>query len=87
MSNPLLQNWGSRDWRLRVKDFGRQKKHNEIYRGSECAVDFLLKIKIEIMFADAQVAAVVNAIMKAHPHPRNWRLTGLIGDCLRFETD
>lgn len=56
-----------------VKGFGRQKGHTEIYRGSEYAVDFLPKIKIEIVLADAQVAVVVAAIVKAAK-------TGKIGD-------
>jgi nitrogen regulatory protein PII len=56
-----------------VKGFGRQKGHTEIYRGSEYAVDFLPKIKIEIVLADAQVASVVEAIVKAAK-------TGKIGD-------
>ncbi len=56
-----------------VKGFGRQKGHTEIYRGSEYAVDFLPKIKIEIILADAQVDAVVGAIVKSAK-------TGKIGD-------
>ena len=56
-----------------VKGFGRQKGHTEIYRGSEYAVDFLPKIKIEVVLADAQVTAVVEAIVKAAK-------TGKIGD-------
>ena len=56
-----------------VKGFGRQKGHTEIYRGSEYAVDFLPKIKIEIVLADAQVASVVAAIVKSAK-------TGKIGD-------
>jgi len=56
-----------------VKGFGRQKGHTEIYRGSEYAVDFLPKIKIEVVLADGQVAAVVEAIVKAAK-------TGKIGD-------
>ncbi len=56
-----------------VKGFGRQKGHTEIYRGSEYAVDFLPKIKIELVLADAQVAAAVEAIVKAAK-------TGKIGD-------
>jgi len=56
-----------------VKGFGRQKGHTEIYRGSEYAVDFLPKIKVEIILADAQVAAVVDAIVKSAK-------TGKIGD-------
>jgi nitrogen regulatory protein P-II 1 len=56
-----------------VKGFGRQKGHTEIYRGSEYAVDFLPKIKIEIVLAEAQVAAAIEAIIKAAK-------TGKIGD-------
>jgi nitrogen regulatory protein P-II 1 len=56
-----------------VKGFGRQKGHTEIYRGSEYAVDFLPKIKIEIVIADAQAKAAVAAIVKAAK-------TGKIGD-------
>jgi nitrogen regulatory protein PII len=56
-----------------VKGFGRQKGHTEIYRGSEYAVDFLPKIKVEIVLADAQVTAVVDAIVKSAK-------TGKIGD-------
>ncbi len=56
-----------------VKGFGRQKGHTEIYRGSEYAVDFLPKVKIEIVVADAQVNPAVDAIVKAAK-------TGKIGD-------
>jgi nitrogen regulatory protein PII len=56
-----------------VKGFGRQKGHTEIYRGSEYAVDFLPKIKIEVVLAEVQVASVVEAIVKAAK-------TGKIGD-------
>ena len=56
-----------------VKGFGRQKGHTEIYRGSEYTVDFLPKIKIEIVLADSRVAAAVDAIVKAAK-------TGKIGD-------
>jgi nitrogen regulatory protein P-II 1 len=56
-----------------VKGFGRQKGHTEIYRGSEYTVDFLPKIKIEIVIADAQKDAAVAAIAKAAK-------TGKIGD-------
>ena len=48
-----------------VKGFGRQKGHTEIYRGSEYTVDFLPKIKLEIVVADAQKDAAVSAIIKA----------------------
>jgi nitrogen regulatory protein PII len=56
-----------------VKGFGRQKGHTEIYRGSEYTVDFLPKIKIEVVLADSQVAAAVDAVVKAAK-------TGKIGD-------
>ncbi len=56
-----------------VKGFGRQKGHTEIYRGSEYTVDFLPKIKIEIVVADKTVDAAVAAIVKAAK-------TGKIGD-------
>lgn len=56
-----------------VKGFGRQKGHTEIYRGSEYTVDFLPKIKLEVVLADAMVAAAVDAVVKAAK-------TGKIGD-------
>jgi nitrogen regulatory protein PII len=56
-----------------VKGFGRQKGHTEIYRGSEYTVDFLPKIKIEIVLPDNRVEAAVDAIVKAAK-------TGKIGD-------
>ena len=56
-----------------VKGFGRQKGHTEIYRGSEYTVDFLPKIKLEIVIADNAVASAVAAIVKAAK-------TGKIGD-------
>src|SRR3954469_16125235 len=56
-----------------VKGFGRQKGHTEIYRGSEYTVDFLPKIKVEIVLADSEVQAAVEAIVKAAK-------TGKIGD-------
>jgi nitrogen regulatory protein P-II 1 len=56
-----------------VKGFGRQKGHTEIYRGSEYTVDFLPKIKIELVVADNQVEAAIGAIVKS-------ARTGKIGD-------
>jgi nitrogen regulatory protein PII len=56
-----------------VKGFGRQKGHTEIYRGSEYTVDFLPKIKLELVIADGTVTQAVNAIVKAAK-------TGKIGD-------
>lgn len=56
-----------------VKGFGRQKGHTEIYRGSEYTVDFLPKVKIEIVLPDSQVQSAVDIIVKA-------ARTGKIGD-------
>jgi nitrogen regulatory protein P-II 1 len=56
-----------------VKGFGRQKGHTEIYRGSEYTVDFLPKLKIEMVVPDDQAEAAVAAIVKAAK-------TGKIGD-------
>jgi len=56
-----------------VKGFGRQKGHTEIYRGSEYTVDFLPKIKVEVVLAENRVAEAVQAIVKAAK-------TGKIGD-------
>ena len=63
-----------------VKGFGRQKGHTELYRGSEYVVDFLPKLKIELVVKDEQYEAVIDAIkLKAH--------TGKIGDGKIFVTD
>ncbi len=56
-----------------VKGFGRQKGHTEIYRGSEYTVDFLPKIKLEIVAADEQVERAVETIVSSAK-------TGKIGD-------
>jgi nitrogen regulatory protein P-II 1 len=56
-----------------VKGFGRQKGHTEIYRGSEYTVDFLPKIKIEVVLADSALQEALAAIVKAAK-------TGKIGD-------
>jgi nitrogen regulatory protein P-II 1 len=62
-----------------VKGFGRQKGHTEIYRGSEYTVDFLPKIKIEMVLPDSRVEAAVNAIVGSAK-------TGKIGDGKIFVT-
>ena len=62
-----------------VKGFGRQKGHTELYRGAEYVVDFLPKVKIEVVVADTTVEAVVEAIIKA-------ARTGKIGDGKIFVT-
>jgi nitrogen regulatory protein PII len=56
-----------------VKGFGRQKGHTEIYRGSEYTVDFLPKVKIEIVAADDKVEAIVKSVLANAK-------TGKIGD-------
>jgi nitrogen regulatory protein P-II 1 len=56
-----------------VKGFGRQKGHTELYRGAEYVVDFLPKVKIEIVIAASQVEAAIEAIIKT-------ARTGKIGD-------
>jgi nitrogen regulatory protein P-II 1 len=56
-----------------VKGFGRQKGHTELYRGAEYVVDFLPKVKLEIIVSDENVARVVETIEKAAK-------TGRIGD-------
>jgi len=62
-----------------VKGFGRQKGHTEIYRGSEYTVDFLPKIKLEIVLTDELVDSASSAIVKAAK-------TGKIGDGKIFIT-
>ena len=58
---------------LEAKGFGRQKGHTELYRGAEYVVDFLPKVKVEVVVADENVTAAVEAIRKAAQ-------TGRIGD-------
>ena len=62
-----------------VKGFGRQKGHTELYRGAEYVVDFLPKIKIELVIADSAVEQAIEAIIKA-------ARTGKIGDGKIFVT-
>jgi len=56
-----------------VKGFGRQKGHTEVYRGSEYTVDFLPKLKLEIVLSDAMITPAIEAIIKSAK-------TGKIGD-------
>ncbi|MEO1775432.1 MAG: P-II family nitrogen regulator [Pseudomonadota bacterium] len=58
---------------LEAKGFGRQKGHTELYRGAEYVVDFLPKVKIEVVVADDQIDQVIEAIVGAAK-------TGKIGD-------
>ena len=62
-----------------VKGFGRQKGHTELYRGAEYVVDFLPKVKIEIVVADNMLEQAIEAIIKA-------ARTGKIGDGKIFVT-
>ncbi|SDV47961.1 P-II family nitrogen regulator [Chitinasiproducens palmae] len=63
-----------------VKGFGRQKGHTELYRGAEYVVDFLPKIRVEVVVADEQCDKVIDAIVDA-------ARTGKIGDGKIFVTD
>lgn len=65
---------------LEVKGYGRQKGHTELYRGAEYVVDFLPKIKIEIIVQDEMVEKVIETIESASR-------TGRIGDGKIFVTD
>ena len=62
-----------------VKGFGRQKGHTELYRGAEYVVDFLPKVKVEVVVADKDVQNCIDAIIKA-------ARTGKIGDGKIFVT-
>jgi nitrogen regulatory protein P-II 1 len=62
-----------------VKGFGRQKGHTELYRGAEYVVDFLPKVKVEVIMADGLVERAIEAIVKA-------ARTGKIGDGKIFVT-
>ena len=63
-----------------VKGFGRQKGHTELYRGAEYVVDFLPKVKIEVVVPDKLLDTAIDAIVKA-------ARTGKIGDGKIFVTD
>lgn len=65
---------------MEVKGFGRQKGHTELYRGAEYTVDFLPKIKLEIIVSDDLLDETINVIMKAAQ-------TGKIGDGKIFVLD
>ena len=62
-----------------VKGFGRQKGHTELYRGAEYVVDFLPKVKVEVVVMDSDVVRAIEAIVKAAK-------TGKIGDGKIFVT-
>jgi nitrogen regulatory protein P-II 1 len=63
-----------------VRGFGRQKGHTEMYRGTEYTVDFVPKIKVEVVVPDAKVPPVLDAIMRAAQ-------TGQVGDGKIFVSD
>jgi nitrogen regulatory protein P-II 1 len=63
-----------------VKGFGRQKGHTELYRGAEYVVDFLPKVKVEVIVGDALVERAIESLVKA-------ARTGKIGDGKIFVTD
>ncbi len=63
-----------------VQGFGRQSGHTEVYRGQEYTIDFVPKVKIEVLVDDAGVEAVIDAIVAA-------ARTGSIGDGKIFVTD
>jgi nitrogen regulatory protein P-II 1 len=63
-----------------VRGFGRQKGHTEIYRGTEYAVDFVPKVKIEVVCSDSNLQTVIDTIL-------NSAQTGQIGDGKIFVTD
>lgn len=63
-----------------VRGFGRQKGHTEMYRGSEYAIDFIPKVKLEVVCADEHLQLVIDVILRAAQ-------TGTIGDGKIFVTD
>ncbi|GIU96205.1 MAG: nitrogen regulatory protein P-II [Actinomycetota bacterium] len=63
-----------------VEGFGRQRGHSEVYRGAEYQIDFVPKVKVEVVVADGDVQGVVDAIVKA-------ARTGKIGDGKVWVTD
>jgi nitrogen regulatory protein P-II 1 len=63
-----------------VRGFGRQKGHTEMYRGTEYAVDFVPKVKLEVVCSDANLSMVLDTIMRSAQ-------TGQIGDGKIFVTD
>ena len=63
-----------------VRGFGRQKGHTEVYRGTEYTVDFVPKVKIEVVVDDAKLSAIVDTIVKSAQ-------TGQVGDGKIFVSD
>ena len=65
---------------MEVRGFGRQKGHTEMYRGTEYAVDFVPKVKVEVVVSDAALQTVIDTILRTAQ-------TGQIGDGKIFVTD
>lgn len=63
-----------------VRGFGRQKGHTEVYRGTEYTVDFVPKVKIEVVVDDGKLSAIIDAIVKSAQ-------TGQVGDGKIFVSD
>ncbi|MBC19293.1 MAG: transcriptional regulator [Planctomycetaceae bacterium] len=63
-----------------VRGFGRQKGHTEMYRGTEYAVDFVPKVKLEVVVSDDNIKSVIDTVMRSAQ-------TGQIGDGKIFVTD
>ena len=63
-----------------VRGFGRQKGHTEVYRGTEYTVDFVPKVKIEVVIDDSKLQTVINSVVKAAQ-------TGQVGDGKIFVSD
>jgi nitrogen regulatory protein P-II 1 len=73
VKNALVENGISGMTITEVRGFGRQKGHTEMYRGTEYRVDFVPKVKVEVVVEDAKLSTAINTIVKAAQ-------TGQIGD-------
>jgi nitrogen regulatory protein P-II 1 len=80
VKNALVENGISGMTITEVRGFGRQKGHTEMYRGTEYRVDFVPKVKVEVVVDDAKLQTAVNAIVKVAQ-------TGQIGDGKIFVSD
>ncbi|HEX5472624.1 MAG TPA: P-II family nitrogen regulator [Lacipirellulaceae bacterium] len=80
VKNALVENGISGMTITEVRGFGRQKGHTEMYRGTEYRVDFVPKVKVEVVVDDPKLQVAVNAIVKAAQ-------TGQIGDGKIFVSD
>jgi nitrogen regulatory protein P-II 1 len=80
VKNALIENGISGMTITEVRGFGRQKGHTEMYRGTEYRVDFVPKVKIEVVVDNSKVQAAVSAIVKAAQ-------TGQVGDGKIFVSD